>query len=807
MRTEARLVIVGAGIVGCSAAYHLALKGWRDIIVVDQGALFETGGSTSYAPGLVFQTSSSKMMTEFAKYTVKLYSDLTYQGVPCFYKVGGIEVVATKERWQDLKRKHGWATSYDLASHLLSPSEVKSLIGLVDENVIYGGYYVPSDGDAHHSWRAAAAMAQKAQELGAAHFYGNIHVTDIEIAKGRVNAVVTDHGRIKSEQVLLCTNIWAPVLGDKIGVPIPLMAVDHQYAITTPLPELAGETRVIVHPILRYQDKSTYYRQHADAYGIGSYNHEPIVVEPKNIGKNALRPFSATDFEAAWNATVKLLPPIAKTDLTSSFNAMFAFSADGKPILGETPNIKNLWTAIGVSVTHSGGVGLAIAEWMSDGVSELDLREANINRFHKYVYSPRYTHKRCKQLYRAVCAIIHPKQQIVSPRNLRLTPFHSRLVAQGGVFFQSGGWEQAQWFEANKHLLERGVPSRTGWEARYWSPIQGAEHLATRENVAMYDLTAFTKIEVSGPSALKYLDYLAANRIDHPIGQVVNTALLNKKGGIRAHLTITRRAGDRFWLLTSGVGMLDLAWIRQHAPTDGSVQITNITSSYCALALSGPKADQVLQSVVEENIMAIPDFTAKAMTIDMIPAFALRVPYAGELGWQLYTSTEYGLRLWDILWEAGQSVGIIAGGGGAFDSLRLEKGERLWGTDIHSEHNPYEAGLGSTICLNKGDFLGRQALLHIIDTGISRKLCCMTLNDPHAVVLGKEPILDGNRKLGYVTSANYGYSIGQFIVYGYLPLDYSTEGTPVEVEYFRRRYAATVKREPLYHPTDKKLKA
>lgn len=812
MRKQAKLVIIGAGIVGCSAAYHLAKLGWRDMVVVDQGPLFETGGSTSHAPGLVFQTNSSKMMTEFAKYTVKIMNELKREGEAVFYPVGGIEVAYTKARWQDLKRKHGFATAYDLESHLISPADVKERIPFLNDKVIHGGYYVPSDGDAR-AVDASAAMAAFAQAEDAAEFHGHTTVTDIEVKNGRIQAVLTDNGRIETEQVLLCTNIWGPVLAEKIGIKIPLMAVEHQYLISEPLAELAGETREIVHPILRHQDFSMYFRQHKDAYGIGSYKHEPLLVSPYELGKTAMRPFTAEHFDVAHKAAEELLPPLKDKEYVTTFNGMFAFTSDGMPIMGPSLTVDGFWAALGVWVTHAGGVGKAIAEWMTSGVPETDLREAGINRFHKYVFSRKYVRARCAQQYREVYDIIHPLQQMEHPRNLRLSPFHIRLQEQEGIFFESAGWEVAQWYEKNGQLLEKyhdQIPDRSGWEAQYWSPIQGVEHLATRENVGMFNISAFTKIEVSGRGATAYLQRLAANNIDRPIGKVVYTSLLNEKGGIVADLTITRLGPNHYWVLTGGgMGMRDLAWMRQHAPADGSVHITDITSHYCTIGLWGPKARDVLQGICEEALTneAFPYFTARPVIIDTVPAFALRVSYVGDLGWELYAPTEHGLHLWDVLWETAVPHGVVAGGGGAFDSLRLEKGYRLWGADIHTEYNPYEAGIGWAVRLDKGDFNGRDALQRIKEEGVSRKLCCLTLNEPGAVVLGKEPILDGERTLGYVTSANYGYSTGKYIVYGYLPLDYAEEGTEVEVAYFAQRHKATVTKEPLYDPGMDKLKA
>ena len=812
MQKQANLVIIGAGIVGASAAYHLAKLGWRDIVVLDQGPLFETGGSTSHAPGLVFQTNSSKMMTGFAKYTVALFNSLEDDGQPAFYPVGGIEVAYTPERWEDLKRKHGWATSYDLEAHLLTPREVQDRIPILDQKVIRGGYFVPGDGDAK-AVRAVAALAKAAAREGAVEFCGETKASKIEVKNGRVQAVVTDRERINTGHVLLCTNIWAPVLGDQVGLKIPLVAVEHQYLISEPLAELAGETREIVHPILRHQDCSMYFRQHADAYGIGSYKHEPLLVDPYDLEKAATRPFTPQHFDSARRAAEELLPPLRSKDYPTRFNGMFAFTPDAMPVLGPAADIGGMWVAAGVWVTHAGGVGKAIAEWMTAGVTTMDLHEADVSRFHAHALTRSYTQARCAQQYREVYDILHPLQQMEHPRKLRLSPFHTRLEALQGAFFESSGWERPQWYVANAKLLEdykERIPLRQAWEARYWSPIQGAEHLVTRQRVALFELSAFTKIEVSGPGALEYLETLAANRIDRPVGKVIYTAFLDQNAGIKCDLTVTRLDEARFLVLAGGgMGMHDLAWMRQNAPEDGSVSVRDVSSQYSAVGLWGPMARHVLEKVSPDDVSneAFPYFSARRISIDSIPALALRVSYVGELGWEIYAPAEFGLRLWDKLWEAAMPFGGIAAGGGAFDSLRLEKGYRLWGNELHTEYNPYEAGLAWAIDLDKGNFIGREALIKIKEEGISRKLCALTFDTPEGMALGKEPILSGERKLGYVTSANYGYSVGKHIVYGYLPIEYAEPGTKVQVEYFGKRHPATVVEEPIYDAEMEKLRS
>lgn len=809
MLKEAKLVIIGAGIVGASAAYHLTKLGWRDIVVVDKGPLFKTGGSTSHAPGLVFQTNGSKTMCEFAQYTVELLKSVHTEERPTFYPVGGIEVAYTKDRWADLHRRHGWAQSYGLEAYMISPEEVQERIPILNPDVIEGGYYIPSDGDAN-AVNAVEAMAEFTKAKNAAAYYGHTEVTGFEKQNGRVTAVVTDKGSIKTEQVLLATNIWGPMLSDQLGVKLPLMAVEHQYLISEPLEELAGETLEIVHPILRNQDFSMYFRQHKDAYGIGSYKHEPLLVDPYDVGEDAMRPFTPGDFQAARMAANDLLPAMRGKEYLTTFNGMFAFTIDGYPIMGPSPQWENFWTAIGVWVTHSGGVGKAMAEWMTEGQPAIDVHEAEISRFHEYATSKYYTVRTAAQQYREVYDIIHPMQQMEHTRDIRLAPYHKSLKRLAGHFFESVGWERPQWYESNRRLLPQyadQIPEREGWEARHWSPIQGAEHLATREHAALYELSSFVKIEVSGPGAGEYLEYLSANKVARGVGKVTYTALLTDSGGIKSDLTITRLAEDRFWILTGGgTGMTDLDWIRRHAPKDGSVYVKDISSEYTAIGLWGPKARDILASVCEQEVSneAFPYFTAQDLSIEAIPALAVRISYVGELGWEIYTPAEYGLRLWEVLWNAGQVHGIIAAGMGAFDSLRLEKGYRALGSDIHMAYNPFEAGLDWAIRFDQDDFKGKDALLAIKEKGITRKLCCLTLEK--GTPLGKEPILDGDKAIGYITSANYGYSVGAHIAYGYLPATYAQKGTEVEIEVLGKRYKATVSDDPLYDPKMEKLR-
>ena len=827
---HARAVIIGAGIAGCSVAYHLTKLGWREIVVVDQGPLFETGGSTSHAPGLVFQINASKTMTEFARYSVDLWSHMQLDGEPCARTVGSLEVAWTPERLIDLKRKRGYGLAWGVECHLLSAEEARARFPLLSDRIL-GALYVPSDIQTKAT-RPAEAMARAAERNGA-RFYGGVKVTGFGIADGRITAVHTTQGDIKTDLVVAAAGIWAPTVGAMADVPIPLSPMQHLYAVTTPLPELAGakeeisrsSSEAVAHPtsslpLLRHQDKAMYFRQVGESIGIGSYQHEPLLLDAEEILDYkdapiapAEMPFAPTHFTAAMAAAGELLPSLKDVGLTRRLNGIFSFTNDGFPVLGESPQVRGFWSAQAVWITHAGGVGRAIAEWIVSGEPTLDLRECDIRRFHPHALSRPYIRARAAQQYREVYDIIHPRQQMTHPRNLRLTPFYARQQALGAVFFENAGWERPQWYEANRALLETlnvTGAARNGWAAREWSPTVAAEHVAARERVAMFDLTPFAKFELTGPGALAALQRLAANQMDSPFGTITYTSMLTPRGGIKCDLTVTRLGEERFLIVTGGaMGLHDLGWIEGHLPDDGSVNVTDISAGQCCIGLWGPRARDLLSRVCEDDLSdaGFPYLTAKPITIAELPALALRISYVGELGWELYAAVEQGLRLWDILWAAGRPLGLIAAGGGAFDSLRLEKGYRLWGQDIHTEYNPYEAGIGFAVRMDKGDFIGRDALTKVRAQGTTRRLCCMTLDNPDAVVMGKEPIMDGARVLGYVTSANYGHSIGRGIVYGYLPIDYTGVGTHVDILYFGERLPATVAREPLYDPQSTKMKA
>ncbi|HSK97911.1 MAG TPA: FAD-dependent oxidoreductase, partial [Euzebyales bacterium] len=751
--------IIGAGVVGASVAYHLAELGWTDVVVVDQGPIPATGGSSSHAPGLVFQTNPSKMMTELARYTVELYTSLDGPE-PAFLQVGGIEVATSPQRLRELRRRHGFATAWGLDAALLSPEEVAAHIPLIDPERIDGGYYVPTDGLAK-AVRGVEAMLRSAERRGV-RLVGETEVTGFDLRDGRVRAVRSTAGDIVTPAVVCCAGIWGPRVGRMAGVSIPVQPLAHQYAWTTPVAQLAGADREATHPILRHQDASMYMRQSYDTYGVGSYQHRAIPVRTEDIppaeqatgagayrGMPSVMAFTPDDFTAPWQDACELLPPLADTKVDTGINGLFLFTHDGAPVVGESREVRGFWVAEAVWVTHSGGIGRALAEWLVDGRSQIDLRGADLHRYEPFQHAPAYVEARGAQNFVEVYDIIHPLQPMEEPRPLRVSPFYLRQREQGAFFLEASGWERPHWFDANADLVhgpfggERSeatkIPGRDEWSARYWSPIVGAEHLATRERVALYDMTSLYKLEVTGSGALRFLDGLVTNVIDKPVGAVTYTAMCDDSGGIRSDLTIARLGDTTFQVGANGP--LDLDWLERHRPPGEAVAIRNITGATCCLGLWGPRARDVLATVCDDDVSheAFRFFTVRRLWVGEIPVTALRLSYVGELGWELYTSADHGLRLWDLLWAAGRDHGIFTGGRGAFNALRIEKGYRAWGTDMWAEHTPYEAGLGMFVKPDKGGFVGREALLEASARGPRRRLVCLVLDDPSKVVLGGEP--------------------------------------------------------------------
>ena len=807
-----KVVVIGAGVVGAALADELSARGWTDVTVVDQGPLPATGGSSSHAPGLVFQTNGSKTMTQLARYTVEKLCSLDVGGEPCFLQVGGLEVATGADRLAELHRRYGWVTAWGVEAEILSPEECVRRHSLLDPDAVLGGLLTPTDGIAK-AVRAADAQLRRAQSRGV-RLLERHEVLDVRTEGDRVAAVVTDQGEIPADVVVCCAGIWGQRVARMVGMTLPLTPLAHQLVWTGQLPALVGQTDELVRPILRHQSADLYARERYDTLGIGYYGHRPLPIDADEILSvdaadvmPSMLPFTEDDFAPGWTDAQALLPTLREAKVEEGMNGLFSFTTDNMPLLGESRDVRGFWVAEAVWVTHSAGVARAMAEWIIDGYcSSFDLHECDVNRFDQHQLGSEYVLARDCQNYIEVYDIIHPLQPMEAPRPLRTSPFYLRERELDAFFLEANGWERPHWYEANAGLGSDGTPAPNDWAARYWSPIVGAEALRTRQTVALYDMTALKRIEVTGPGATSFLQRMSTGNIDKSVGSVTYCLLLDVDGGIRSDVTIARLGLDEFQVGANG--NLDLDWFERHLPVDRSVAVRDITPATCCVGVWGPQARVVVQSLTADDFsnQGFRYFRAKRAHIGMVPVTALRLSYVGELGWELYASADMGLKLWDTLWKAGQEHGIIAGGRGAFNSLRLEKGYRSFGTDMTYEHDPYEAGLGFAVKMDKGDFIGKAALADR-QRSARRRLTCLTVDDPSALVLGKEPVYDGDRCAGYVTSAAYGYTIGKVIAYAWLPAELADVGQTVHIGYFDQRVPAVVSAEPLFDPGMERLRS
>ncbi len=811
---RARVVIVGAGIVGCSLADELTARGWRDVTVLEQGPLASPGGSTSHAPGLVFRTSPSRTLTRYARYTVEKFTGLHRAGRPCFLPVGGLEVATTEARRLDLYRKAGLAAAWGVEGELVGPARCAELFPMLDPDSVLGGFHTPGDGLAR-AVDACQAQIERASRRGA-RFLERHTVTGVEKEAGRVTGVVTDRGTFPADHVVSAAGFWGPVIGAMAGVEVPLLPLAHQYATTAPLPELAGAGTggdEAVRPILRHQDHDLYYREHLDPaggpgrIGIGTYARtarcpstrtrccpttrpprcRPRCPSPHRTSSRAgRRPAGCCPVwpPPGWTRASTVSSPSPRTGCRCwASPTPCAASGSPRPSGSRTPRAR----------------ARAVAELMTDGRTTVDAHECDPHRFERAQRSPAHVRERGERSFVEVYDVIHPLQPPATGRPLRTSPFYPRQQELGAHFLESGGWERPHWYEANAPLVEQlGLrpAERDPWSARHWSPIAAAEAKLTRERVALYDMTPLRRLEVTGPGSLPFLQRMTSNNLKKRPGSVTYTLLLDESGGIRSDLTAARLGPER-WQLGANTPA-DLDWLVRHAPED--VHVRDITSGTCCIGVWGPLARELVQPLTPADFSheAFGYFKARETYVGHVPVTALRVSYVGELGWELYADADVGLRLWDTLWEAGQRLGVVAAGRSAFNSLRLEKGYRAWGADMTAEHTPEEAGVGFAVRPAKGDFLGRDALA--ARSAPERKLVCLTLDDPAAVVLGSEPVQVDGVVDGYVTSASYGYSVGRCVAYAWLPARTAVPGTSVAVEYFGDKIAATVAAEPLFDP-------
>src|SRR6266704_3425782 len=833
---HARAVVIGCGIVGNSVAYHLCRLGWRDVVLIDKGPLPNPCGSTGHASNFIFLVDHSKEMTALTVESVNQYKEM---GV--FTQSGGIEVARTSERMQELTRRMVSAASWGIEPvSLVSPAGVKDLVPFINDSIILGGFYTPGVGVVD-SLRAGTIMRERAQASGALMVAAKTEVLGIDVDHGRVRCVRTTAGDVEAETVVITCGVWSPRVARMAGARIPLTPAVHQMIDVGPVPRFAGAKGDIEVPIVRDMDTNMYERQAGGDLEIGSYAHRPILYDPEDIPpiERAARsptefPFTQPDFELQMQHALELMPEIVgdeKVGVKYAINGILSLTPDGMPVLGESSDVAGLWSASAVWVKEGPGTGKTLAEWMVHGESEIDVHASDAARFHQHQKTRSHVRARAAEGFNKTYGIVHPAEQWATNRNVRLAPFHQRERELQAFFFEAAGWERPFWYESNASLLDefgdRITRRPAEWESRWWSPVISAEHLAMRERAGIFDLSAFTIFDITGPGALSAVQSVALRQMDVPVGRNVYTPLLSPHGGFKSDLTIMRLGDEQFRVVTGGAsGMSDKKWFRAHMPADGSAQLHDLTSAMSTIGLWGPRARDILSAATTDDVSneGFKFGTCRPIDVGTVRVLASRISYVGDRGWELYVPMEQGLKLWDLLWEAGRPHGQAVCGIGVYGTTgRLEKCYRAHGNELETEYNVVEAGM-SAPRVKAEDFVGKEAHLRHREEEPAAILCTLTVDDhtsksgERRYMLGREPILtpegdaitDRRGRRSYVTSAGAGPSVGKHILMSYLPPERAVAGEQLAVQYMGERYSVTVAgvgSTPLFDPENLRVKA
>ena len=830
---SARVVVIGAGIVGNSLVHHLARLGWRDIVQLDKGPLPNPGGSTGHASNFIFPVDHSREITDLTLDSVRQYQEM---GV--FTESGGYEIARTEGRMEELRRRMSSARAWGIEAELVDAAHVKEKVPFIETDDILGAFWTPSVGVVD-SLRAGTIMRERAMELNALTVVPNTEVTGIDVVDGRITRVRTSNGDIDTDTVVVACGVWSPRIAQMAGAHIPLTPAVHQMISVGPIPQLAEREGEISFPIVRDMDTFCYERQHGADMEVGSYAHRPILHEPDEIPSieqarlsPTEMPFTEEDFDPQLEQAYELMPEALGAEgaeIRYAINGLLSLTPDGAPILGESPEVCGLWSAAAVWIKEGPGVGRAVAEWMTTGTPEIDLHHSDIARFYPHQRTAAHIRARTSESFNKTYGIVHPSEQWESERGKRLAPMHRQQQEAGAFFYETAGWERPHWYAANEALLgeygDRVMPREHEWDSRWWSPIINAEHLAMRERAAIIDLSAFALFDIVGPGALAAVQRIVVAQADVAPGKVIYTPVLDDQGGFRADLTVMRLGRDHFRVVTGGAhGMADRKWFSDHLPADGSAQLVDVTSAYATIGLWGPRARDILGRLTDADISheGFGFLTCRDLEIGSLGVLASRISYVGELGWELYVPMEQGGRLWDLLHEAGREHGAVAAGIGVYGSTgRLEKGYRAYGAELDSERTIVEAGMQRPK-VKVADFVGREAYVKQREEEPRAVLCTMTVDDHTSAsgmkryMLGGEPILtrdggtltDGHGHHPYVTSAGSAPSLGKHVLMAYLPPDQAVVGNQLAVSYMEELYPVTVgsaDATPLLDPTNERI--
>jgi sarcosine dehydrogenase len=807
---KAQIVVIGGGIIGCSTAYHLARDHKADVVLLEQGKL--TSGSTWHAAGLVGQLRSSASITKVLKYSVDLYKGLAAEtGLETGWKMTGCLRLATNEdRWTEYKRLATTAKSFGMEMHLISPAEVKRMWPLMDTSDLVGASWLPTDGQASPS-DITQSLAKGARMHGA-KIHENVRVLGFGMDGGRITSVKTSGGEIACEKVVNCAGQWARQVGAMVGINVPLQPVKHQYIVTEKIEGLAPDA-----PTLRDPDRRTYFKEEVGGLVMGGYEPNPQIWTTEDVPNDwEFRLFDDDfdHFEQHMDQAIARVPALAHAGVKQMINGPESFTPDGNFILGTAPECSNMYVGAGFNafgIASGGGAGWVLAEWVMSGEAPLDLWAVDIRRFSDMHRDRQWVADRTAEAYGKHYTVGFPHEEYTSGRPRITSPLYQRLKSRNAVFGSKLGWERPNWF------APAGTEARDIYSMgrQNWFDAVGQEHRQAREAVGVFDQSSFAKYEVTGKGAAAALDNVCANDVARAPGRLSYTQLLNSRGGIEADLTVARLDDDRFYLVTgTGFRTHDLAWIADHLPK-GDVAIRDITEEWGTLALMGPKSREVLASLTDTDVSnaAFPFGQVRELTIAKTRCRALRITYVGELGWELHVPLAATGAVFDALMTAGAAQGIRPLGYRAIESLRLEKGYRAWSSDITPNDTPFEAGLGWAVKLHKNnDFIGRKALEAAQGKPLTKRLAGFSIDDPKAVLLGRETILRDGQAVGYLTSGGYGYTLGQGIGYGYVRNDAGVSDDFLasgryELVVANEVFAAKIAMTPFYDPANSRIRA
>ncbi|SED76072.1 4-methylaminobutanoate oxidase (formaldehyde-forming) [Rhizobiales bacterium GAS191] len=808
--THSRVVIIGGGIVGASIAYHLAKLGWSDILLIERKRL--TSGTTWHAAGLVGQLRATANLTRLAQYTTNLYATLEAETGQAtgFVRRGSLSIATSQARLEELLRGASMARTFGLDVHRVGPAEIKRYWPLLNVDDVVGGVHLPGDGQTNPIDTTMALI--KGATMRGVKVIEGVEVTAILTRNGRATGVSTSEGEVQADHVVIASGMWSRRLGLTAGVHIPLQACEHFYIVTEPFPELTPDL-----PVLRDPDNCAYYKEDAGKLLLGAFepNAKPWAVDgiPPGFEFGEL-PDDVEHFAPVLEAAMRRLPALERVGIRKFFNGPESFTPDVRYLLGETPELRNLFVATGfnsIGIQSAGGAGKALAEWIVEGHAPMDLADVDIRRMQPFQVNRRYLKERVSESLGLLYAMHWPHRQYETARGVRTSPLHERLGARGACFGEAAGWERANWF------APAGVEPR--YEYSYgrqnWFAHSAAEHLAVRQAVGLFDMTSFGKFRVEGRDAEAVMQRICANDVAVAPGRIVYTQWLNERAGIEADLTVTRLSETVYQIVTAGAAARrDLAWLKRHIPSDAHAIATDITSAEAVLCVMGPNSRALLEAVSGADLSnaAHPFATAREIEIGYARLRAARVTYVGELGWELYVPTEFARGVFDALAEAGPAFGLRLAGLHALDSCRIEKAYRHWGHDIGDEDTPLQAGLMFAVKLDKGDFIGREALLRQREAGPRRRLVQFLLADPEPLLYHDEPIWHGGRMVGRTTSGAYGHHLGGAVALGYVREDEAPVLERVvaggfEIEIAGRRVPAQASLTPLYDPKNIRVRA